>query len=694
MPVKLKVVFLAGLFFLLPILLFAQSTPVPATTEEQQLENNTENNTDIENEDDSYAQEMQYYSKHPVNLNSADEDALGELKILSSLQIKNLLLYRGLLGRFINVYEIQAIPGWDIQLIRRIKPFVFVDDGVNMATTMLMRLHGGEHNILVRVSQTPERSKGYLPAPATAPQIDTKGYLGSPQKILFRYKYQYKNLLQYGILGEKDAGEQFFKGRQKQGFDFYSAHFFARDIGIIKSLAVGDFAVNLGQGLIQWQSLAFKKSVAVLNIKRETPVLRPYNAAGEINFHRGAGLTLAKNKWAATAFVSYRKLDGNLVKDTSASYEDYISSLQTSGYHRTASEVDDKGVQKQLTIGGNISFKNKNLHVGLNMVGYKFKLPLFKSGDPYNKYALSGSSLGNYSIDGSYTYKNMHLFGEAATTKNFNKAFVGGALISASKDVDISFLYRNISKGYQSLYANAFTENSYPNNETGFYSGVSVHQGSVWQWAAYADFYRFPWLKYTVDAPSNGAAYLLQLTCSPNKKVELYSCLRNEATLINAASNQPGLSQAITQHKKTWRTHLTCNINPELLLNCRFDLLWLNTQNSTPERGFLIYENLVYKPLSKPWSSVFRIQYFETNSYNSRMYAYENDVLYSFAIPVFYDKGFRYYTIINYDVNKKLSFWLKWAQTIYTNKTLIGSGLDEIKGSKKSDIRVQMMYKF
>jgi hypothetical protein len=187
---------------------------------------------------------------------------------------------------------------------------------------------------------------------------------------------------------------------------------------------------------------------------------------------------------------------------------------------------------------------------------------------------------------------------------------------------------------------------------------------------------------------------LLQLTCSPNKKVELYSCLRNEATLINAASNQPGLSQAITQHKKTWRTHLTCNINPELLLNCRFDLLWLNTQNSTPERGFLIYENLVYKPLSKPWSSVFRIQYFETNSYNSRMYAYENDVLYSFAIPVFYDKGFRYYTIINYDVNKKLSFWLKWAQTIYTNKTLIGSGLDEIKGSKKSDIRVQMMYKF
>lgn len=50
-----------------------------------------------------------------------------------------------------------------------------------------------------------------------------------------------------------------FKGRQKAGFDFYSVHLFARRLGIIQSLAIGDFTVNLGQGLIQWQSLAFKK---------------------------------------------------------------------------------------------------------------------------------------------------------------------------------------------------------------------------------------------------------------------------------------------------------------------------------------------------------------------------------------------------------------------------------------------------
>ena len=96
----------------------------------------------------------------------------------------------------------------------------------------------------------------------------------------------------------------------------------------------------------------------------------------------------------------------------------------------------------------------------------------------------------------------------------------------------------------------------------------------------------------------------------------------------------------------------------------------------------------------KPYTASMRLQYFETNGYNSRLYAYENDVLYSFSIPVFYDKGYRYYLNINYDINSKLSVWIKWAQTIYKDKNLIGSGLDEIKGSFKSEIKLQAMYKF
>jgi hypothetical protein len=137
-------------------------------------------------------------------------------------------------------------------------------------------------------------------------QVQGTKYLGSPPKLFFRYRYQDKNLLQYGIVGDKDAGEQFFKGAQKYGFDFYSFHFFARKMGAVQALALGDFTVNMGQGLIQWQSLAFRKSVDILAIKRQSPVLRPYNSAGEFSFHRGAGVTLQKGKFEGTAFISYR----------------------------------------------------------------------------------------------------------------------------------------------------------------------------------------------------------------------------------------------------------------------------------------------------------------------------------------------------------------------------------------------------
>ncbi|WP_462250424.1 helix-hairpin-helix domain-containing protein [Ferruginibacter sp.] len=674
--------------YFLPFILSSQTTETPAT--EQQLENITENNEDAETEDDYYLQQMQQYIKNPVNLNMASETALKELRILNQIQIQNLISYRNLFGKFVNIYELQAIPAWTIELIQKIRLYVSVSDEVKLINTLQQRLTGGEHSILARVTQTLERSKGFLIDSSAA----TNFYPGSPQKLLLRYKYQFKNLLQYGILAEKDAGEQFFKGKQKHGFDFYSAHFFVKNTGIIKSLALGDFTVNMGQGLTQWQSLAFKKSADVINIKREAEVLRPYNSAGEINFHRGAGITVQKRNVQVTVFASYKKIDANFVADTSQSQEDFISSLQTSGYHRTKSETVDKNIQQQLAFGGNISYQYKKLHLGINGIHYKFKLPLKKSADLYNLYALTGKSFGNYSIDYSYTYKNIHLFGEAAATNNLYKAFVNGILISTASSVDMSFLYRNISKGYQSLYTTAFTENTFPTNEKGFYAGLSIHPGSIWRVDAYADLYKFPWLRFRVGAPSNGTDYLVQVTYKPNKQLEIYSRFRSEIKAINFNPSQFTLSPIIAQPKQSWRTQFAYKLNADITLRNRVELLWFNKNSSHPEQGFLTYLDILYKPLLKPWSGNLRMQYFETDSYNSRLYAYENDVLYSYSIPVFYDKGLRYYVNANYDVNKKISVWLKWSQTVYKNKTLVGSGLDEIKGNKKSEVKLQAIYKF
>ena len=675
------------IFIVSPFCLLAQVPDMPSGIIEQQLEAITEINDDNETEDDSFLQQLQQFLKDPVNLNTADASLLKELVILSPVQIQNFILYRNLFGKLINIYELQAVPGWDIRTIQRLRPYVTVNNNAAIITSLKERLKGGTNTILIRLSQVLEKSKGYKLNAITANNF----YQGSPQKLFVRYKYQYKNLLQFGVVGEKDAGETFFKGAQKQGFDFYSAHIFVRNIGIIKSLALGDFSVNMGQGLIQWQNLAFKKGPDVTNIKRQLAVLRPYNSAGEINFHRGIGITLSKNNWETTLFASWKKVDANVVVDT-LSNEDYISSLQTSGLHRTKSEMEDKGAQQQLAFGGNLSYANNNFHVGINAIQSHFKLPVNKSSDPYNIYSLSGNFLFNYSIDYSYTFKNLHFFGEAATTNYFNKAFINGLIISVDAKVDMSLLYRNISPLYQSLYSNAFTENTYPSNEKGMYAGISIRPNDFWRIDAYADFYKFPWLKYLVDAPSVGADYLTQATYKPNKQLEIYVRYKSETKSKNYNPNNLILSPVINKPRKNIRMQVSYKINPVITFRSRVDIVWVDKNGSGAQNGFLSYADIIYKPIQKKYSVNFRIQNFDTDGYDSRMYAYENDVLYSYSIPVFYNKGFRYYLNINYDVTRKISAWIRLAQTIYKDQSTVGTGLDEILGNKRTEFKLQVQY--
>ena len=671
---------------------FAQVKENPVnTTTEQQLENITAGNEDAETEDDSYLQELVQFQKNPVNINTADEAQLKELRLLTPVQIQNLVSYRTVLGKLVNIYELQAIPGWDIGTIQKIRPYITVNSDADLLEAMSTMLKNGSQNVLVRVTQTLEKSRGYLLDSGRV----TNFYPGSPQRIFVRYKYTYKNLLQYGIVAEKDAGEQFFKGEQKQGFDFYSAHFFLRNAGMVKTLALGDFTVNMGQGLTQWMSLAFKKGPDVLSTKRQSSVLRPYNSAGEINFHRGAGITFGKNNWEATLFGSYRKVDANFIGiDSAQSFDEFVSSLQTSGYHRTKSEVQDKGIQRQIALGGNFSYQIKRLHMGINAVKYSFKYPLIKKDQPYNLYALTGKSFGNYSADFGYTYRNLHFFGEAAITDKKYTAFVNGLLISVANNIDMSFFYRNISKGYQSLYTSAFTESTTPSNEKGLFAGISVRPTDLWRIDAYVDMYKFPWLKFRLDAPSTGSDYLVQLTYKPNKQLEIYSRYKSETKFINYNPGNLTLNPVIPQPKKDWRVQISYKINAEITMRSRSEIVWFDKKGTAASTGFLLYADLLYKPVLAAFSGNMRLQYFETDDYNSRLYAYENDVLYYFSIPVFYDKGYRYYFNINYDLTRKLSLWAKFSQTFYPDKQNIGSGLDLINGKIKSEIKLQIIYFF
>ena len=365
-------------------------------------------------------------------------------------------------------------------------------------------------------------------------------------------------------------------------------------------------------------------------------------------------------------------------------------------------ELNDRYNVQFVTAGGALKVANSRSHIGINAVQYGFTKPLQASGDAYDRYAISGRHWSNYSFDYSYTFRNMHIYGEVAVDKLFNKAMVHGLLASLDPKVDLAIVYRNISSRYQSLFSNAFTENSLPVNESGCYAGLSIRPAFGWKLDVYTDVFRFPWLKYQVNAPAGGHEYLVQVNYTPNKYVEVYTRFRHETKGMNTTDSAMALQPVLPVTRVNWRTHINYRLNRTIELRSRVEALWFASNGKQQrETGFLFYTDVHVKPVFKPFFFNARLQYVETGGYNSRVYAWENTVLYNFSIPALFNKALRYIININYRLmprlvkqdSKKMNclFSLSFAQAIYPSITAVDASKTAIEAYNRSDIKLQVI---
>ncbi len=656
--------------------------------QDQMIENAVMYSDQNELNEDAFLEELEYYKKHPVAVNTEEIKKLEGLGLFSALQLENLNSYIKLFGPLISIYELQSISDWDVSIINKIRPYVTVNIKNSASDFIHDNFTKTTNHILMRLTQSFPTSNGYHFNNIN----NTRAYAGSSQGVSFKYSFTSQKNISIGITGDKDPGESFFRKNKFTGFDFYSAFIEYKSKRVLRSLVLGDFVVNMGQGLIQWQSLGFKKGADVLSIKRQGVTLKPYHSFGENNFHRGIGFSLVHKNLEFTFFGSYKKNDGNLNYDTLNNEESFISAMISSGLHRTQSEIVNKGVLKEFSFGGRLVFHSNKFLIGLNAVHYAFNLPLIKNNQPYNLYAFKGKQLSSFSGDYSFTKNNVHFFGEMAFSGNQGLACVNGALISVSRNIDLSLLQRNISKKYISLYANSFTENTSPANENGFYAGISLRPNDLWQINAYVDLYQFPWLKYQQNNLMNGCDYLVQGTYKFNKKTSLNVRFRsyNEGDSYNL--NLPSLIARNQNKKNSIRLQTDFNISNSLTMNNRLELVRCNESGRGVCDGFLTYLAIYYKPQLKSYSGNVMIFLFDTDGYSSRIYAHESDLLYSFSIPAFYGKGLKFSANFSCKFNKKTTVWLKWSGLYSIDHHNFGSGNDEILGSFKEDIRAQLLF--
>jgi hypothetical protein len=248
-------------------------------------------------------------------------------------------------------------------------------------------------------------------------------------------------------------------------------------------------------------------------------------------------------------------------------------------------------------------------------------------------------------------------------------------------------LYRNISKGFQSLNANAFTENSNVNNEKGLYFGVSLKPQNRWQINMSVDLFSIPWLQYQINAPATGKVILIRITNTPNKKLSAIFTFKHQISQISSSENNNYIIKPLSEiERNSFRCHLSKVINTGFTMRGRIEYQVIKTTNFSNSEGFLVFTECMYKPQQKSISTNLRIAYFETTNYDSRIYAFENDLSNSYALPAFYGSGFRYFINVQYQITKKIQSRLKFSQNIYPDVKNIGTGYDLISGCKKTQI--------
>ena len=126
-------------------------------------------------------------------------------------------------------------------------------------------------------------------------------------------------------------------------------------------------------------------------------------------------------------------------------------------------------------------------------------------------------------------------------------------------------------------------------------------------------------------------------------------------------------------------------------LRLNLELNLLPQRNSTGQkRGMLITQDLLYKPKSFPLDFSLRYALFDTDDYDTRLYSFENNALYAFAVPAYYYQGSRAYVLIRYSFLRHCDLWVRYGVFLYNNRTSISSGAEGIIGSRKTDLIVQL----
>ena len=172
--------------------------------------------------------------------------------------------------------------------------------------------------------------------------------------------------------------------------------------------------------------------------------------------------------------------------------------------------------------------------------------------------------------------------------------------------------------------------------------------------------FSFPWWKYRISKASQGIDGMFQATYSPQKDLLLYLNYRYKRKERDVSGTGGKVTLPVFHHKLRCRLAYTPGA-----FSCRttVDYNCFRQQSGKGhefegKQGWQCTQSCAYTFSGFPLAVSVQGTYFHTDDYDSRIYASEKGLVYTFYTPSFYGSGFRYSAHIRCDLNKTFMFSL------------------------------------
>lgn len=594
---------------------------------------------------------------HPQDINTVTREDLEQLMFLSNQQIEDVCQYLYRYAPLRSMGEIHMIESLDPLRLQLMRCFFYAGEEAEKGfpNWKTIAKHGKSDILATAKIPTYER------------QGDREGYLGYPYRHSVRYTFSYGNWVKAGLIGAQDSGEPFLSNRNKTGYDYYSAYLMLKKMGRIKTLALGRYRLRTGLGLVINNDFAPGKTATLSMLNQNRNTIRAHSSHME-NYLQGAAATVAATKSIdVTAFLSYRAIDATLTPDSNA-----IRTIIDNGYHRTQTEMDKKHNAHQWLTGANINWKGNNgLHAGMTAIATGLSHELQpRNGQIYRQYYASGQTFWNISADYGYNSRRLTLSGETATGGCGALATINTLSVSVTDEVDLVGLWRFYSYRYYSLFSRSFSEGGSVQNENGVYGGVNWHPSRHFSFTAYTDYAYFAWPRYSTEANSHSWDNMVNAVWQKHH----WTVATRYRLRLRSQDTQHRARFSVARNHEQWSTKLQADFSA--------------AEGKTGWMG-----SISGGLRSKAWQLYATAGYFHTDDYNTRIYLYEQGMLYSFGFPSYYGEGIRYALMARATLSPQLQLNAKVGTTNYFDRNVIGSGLQQINHSSMTDVEIQIKWK-